>query len=135
MLPADELRRRIERYRGEKMNYRPPSGTGKSTKIVVWDIALMADIASCSVFRFLAGTEKFGEKRRRKISRIVMLVDAGRVTKSQHGVYKFHDEPVAQAARGQRVNVDLRNGISLTNQMQEVAPPTMPEFLNVFGRK
>lgn len=63
-----------------------------------------------------------------------MLVDAGRITKSQYGAYHFHDEPVAPVVREMRVSLGS-NGVSLTKQNNAAVPVTMPDFSKVFGGK
>lgn len=134
ILSQAELRRRIAKYRGESCRYRPKPHE-KSTKIRIWDIILLAKIdPPRKLWLFLKGEYKFGPVVTRRLSRIVMLVDAGRITKSQYGAYHFHDEPVAPVVREMRVSLGS-NGVSLNKQNNAAVPVTMPDFSKVFGGK
>jgi hypothetical protein len=131
ILSEDELRRRVLRYKGVQPSAKPPIGQ-KSTILRQYDIAYMSNIDIVNFCRWMKGKIKFGKVRCRRVSRIILLCDAGRVQKLKHKKYIFHDKPFAQPLREMRVNIDLKDGLSLTRGMQPVAPPTLPSFNDVF---
>ena len=130
IIPADELKRRVLRYKGVKPNARPPLGQ-RSTVLCVRDIAYLAKIDKMDMWHWLWGTKPMGRVRLRRVSRVIALMDAGMVTKYKSGKYTIHDHPVAQPMRTMRVTIGAR-GIGLTRMQQAMPPKTMPNFSEVF---
>lgn len=107
----------------------------KSTTIHVWDINLLAKINNRHrIWAFISGKMGFGPVVSRRLSRILLMLEAGLITKSQYGAYHFHDEPKAPVVREMRVEIG-RGGVLLTKLPQLSTPPTMPDFSKVFEGK
>ena len=130
ILPAEELKRRVLRYRGVQPSCKPPVGQ-KSTILRQYDIAFMAKIRKDKMCDWMHGRMNFGKVRLRRITRVILLCDAGRVQKLKHRKYIIHDKPFVQPLREMRVNIGA-DGVGLTRVMQPVAPPTLPSFKDVF---
>ena len=130
IIPQDELRRRCLKYKGP--NSPGPRGQPRSTKIRYWDLAILMKDHEQNFRKWIAGNLNYGNIRRRRLSRIIRLVDAGMITKIKHGKYVFHDHPVAQPVREMRVNIGV-GGVSLTRVQNEAPPKAMPDFKSVFG--
>jgi hypothetical protein len=131
VLSQAEMRRRIQKYRGIRARTRPKPGD-KSTKIAVHDIFLLVGSLNMSrLWDFVLGRKNFGRIISRRLSRILILLDAGRITKSQYGVYHFHDEPVAPVVREMRVSLGGA-GVALSKMQQDKTMPVMPDFNKVF---
>lgn len=131
IIPEDELKRRVLRYRGIKPSCKPPKGQ-RSTVLCVRDISYLAKVDRHDMWHWLAGVRNFGTVRLRRVSRIVALCDAGMVTKRQSRQYTIHDHPVAQPMRVMRVTLG-KDGIGLTRMQQAMPPKTMPDWMNIFG--
>lgn len=133
IIPQDELRRRCLRYKGPKSP--GPRGQPRSTKIRLWDLAILGKFDEQDFRKFCRGKKNFGNIRGRRLSRIIRLVEAGMITKIKHRKYVFHDHPVGEPLREMRVNIGV-GGVSLTKVQQAAPPKTMPDFKSVFsGRK
>lgn len=136
LLSEDEVRRRLITYRGSASKYRPKPGTAKSTKIRIRDIALLSYVDRPHIFHFISGKMKFGKIKLKRLSKILILADSGRITKSQFGVYHFHDEPQAKPVSDRRLNIDLIGGkVSMTLESKRLSPSTFPDFSKIFGGK
>ncbi len=134
IIDDEELKRRINRFRGKKSKYSSSGRLPKSTKIYVWDIAPLADVYRYDLFRWLAGKRPMGNIRKRRLSRIVRLLEAGMITKSQYGKYTFHVEPVNPPPPQMKISLGS-DGISISKVSNTVVPKSMPDFKSIFGRK
>jgi len=132
IIPQDELRRMCSRYRGP--NSPGPRGQPRSTKIRFWDLAILMKDHENNFRKWIAGNLNYGNIRRRRLSRIIRLVDAGMITKIKHGKYVFHDHPVGEPVREMRVNIGV-GGVSLTKVQQAAPPKVMPNFATIFKGK
>ena len=132
-LDNDELRRRMLRHKGKRAFYRPLPGDEKSTTVRVWDIAVLCDIDHMTLYKYLRCKISFGEKRRIRLSRIIRLLDAGMITKSQYGVYQIHDKPVVKPTTELKVSISLDKGVSIAKGNKESTPSVMPDFSKIFG--
>jgi hypothetical protein len=131
VLSQAEMRRRIQKYKGKKAYSRPKPGQ-KSTKIAIWDINLLIRLDNLKrLWDFVLGRKNFGRIVSKRLSRILLLLDAGRITKTQHGVYHFHDAPVVDPVREMRVSLGGA-GVVLNKMQQDKAIPSMPDFSKVF---
>ena len=132
IIPQDELRRRCLRYKGP--NSPGPRGQPRSTKIRLWDLAILMKVHEVTFREYIRGKKNFGNIRGRRLSRIIRLVEAGMITKIKHGKYVFHDHPVGEPLREMRVNIGV-GGVSLTKVPQAAPPKTMPNFSTIFKGK
>ena len=138
LLPLSEIRRLLTKYRDKKsIIYKKAE---KSNKICLWDIEVLAKIDRVTFHEIIKGQKvvhpkrTFGEKRQRRLSRILVLLEAGRITKTQHGVYTIHDEPVKQPDN-KRMSVKIgAGGLTLGVAKSYEPPKGLPNFLSVFGR-
>lgn len=132
-----KLRRRV----GVSHTARLKKDEPKSTKIVLWDIALLSRVEKKALTNFLRGQKwsaqracaTVGQKRLAVVNEILDRCNGGYITKSQYGVYHFHDEPVVAPVRNMRVN--LATGLI---GKEIISPPKfrqMPSFNNLFGDK
>lgn len=141
-MPLNELRRRIRRYVREKPKKAPPSGTGKSRVIALNDLLLLSGLeqAKSRVRRFIRGGPHYGisMKKMLRLQEVVILCDNHMITKSQVGVYHYHDEPVKPPVKEMKVNLFGKQGVQLLPGVKQVDAPrrmVMPGFDKVFGRK
>ena len=82
----------------------------------------------------MSGNYTFARKTLVRLTRVMLLLDAGRITKNQYGVYQYHDAPVTTVVREMRVSLGGA-GVSLTRLPVVEAPKAMPNFDNIFGGK
>ena len=129
ILSNDELRRRALRYKGVQPKCKPPIGE-KSTILRLYDLAFMAKIDLSHFHKWLRGVN-FGHIRRRRLSRVVLLCDAGMVTKHKHTRYTIHDKPVEQPIREMRVTLGV-DGVGMTTARPTITPATLPNFNELF---
>jgi hypothetical protein len=135
-----DLRMKIRRRTGEKSKGMPKKGKeSRSTKICIWDICLLARAGERAMTGFLAGAPRtkgystLGQKKLSVVNEIIDKVNGGYITKSQYGVYHFHDKPVVAPVRNMQVN--LATGLI---GKEIISPPKhekMPNFQNLFGSK
>lgn len=134
-----ELRMKLRRRTGKVAKYRPKPGTEKSTRICVWDIALLARVPSPALDSFLYGKPNvpgnscMGQKTLRRVNEILDLVNGGYITKTQYGVYHHWNEPQVAPVTTRRVNLDtgtIMGGISVPKK-----PQRMPSFATILGSK
>ncbi|MGA7594758.1 MAG: hypothetical protein WCA64_06125 [Gallionella sp.] len=131
-----EIRLKIRRRTGDKNPKLAGRGQGKSTKIVMRDIALLARMTKQNLYRFISGKRQTGLTVLRRLCDVIALVDGGYVQKIKYGEYIIHDEPFTQPVREMRVHIDLAGGqISLTHGQRTPEPARMPSFENIFGSK
>jgi len=130
-MSAEEIRRRAAAYLGERPKCKPKNGE-KSTVLRMYDIAFIAKIFMMDFYGFYHGRKSFGKIRRRRISRVIRLFDAGLVQKIKHGKYVIHDKPFAAPKRQLRVSIGV-DGVSLTKMRAEIPPKSMPDFSKIFG--
>lgn len=140
LLPLEEIRRRFRRYRREPPKVVPPPGTGKSKVMAQFDILLLAGLHTdkTSFYRFMKGGHHHGisNKRMLKLQEILVLCDNHMITKSQVGVYHYHDEPVKPPVKEMKVNLMGKGGPGLLPGVKQVEAPKrmkMPGFDRVFG--
>jgi hypothetical protein len=138
-ITREELRLKLRRRIGKAANYRPKPGAEKSTKICLWDIALLARAHLRSVRNFadgkphIPGYATAGQKTLRRVNEILDLVNGGYITKTQYGAYHFWDDPHVPPVVTRRINLDtgrIMGGISTPKK-----PQRMPSFGTVFGSK
>ena len=103
----------------------------KSKTIAIHDVALMARIDISHIKKFLNGSEKLSKNGVVRITRILNLINAGMVTKSQYGVYHFHNEPVVAPVR--EMTLSVLHGLILPGVKIEKPPARMPSFDKLFG--
>ena len=128
----DELWRRTKAHTSKRS--RGPRWQPKSTKIGIWDIAILAEIRQGHLYDWLYGIRKFGPVRQRRLSRMIRLIDGGYVQKTQYGKYIIHETPFAPPVKRMQVNIGV-DGPQL-KMVAPLAPPTgMPSFNKLFGRK
>ena len=130
ILSNEELRRRLSRYKrgkGKKIDYKI-----NSTVICINDILLLSKINNKKrLWDFLMGRATFGRVVRKRLTDLVLLLDAGRITKTQYGAYHFHDEPVGVVVREMSVRI-FGAGISLTRGAELKPQAKMPDFGAIF---
>lgn len=133
MLPDDsELRRRLKFFKGKKVTSkyeRPKPGEGKSTTFRLHDIALLSRIDHSDISNFLVHKEPFGKLRRERIWRIILQIEQGFISKTQYGVYHFHDEPKRKNVTV--MQIDLNTGRFVEAKGEKVIQ--MPSFGKIFG--
>ena len=138
-IPREELWMKLRRRTGKPANYRPKRGTEKSTKICLWDIALLARANKRSLASFLAnepaipGHSTAGQKTLERVNRILDLVNAGLITKSQYGSYHFWTTPQVPPVVTRTINLDTCRISSAVSTPK--APSKMPSFTSVFGER
>jgi len=128
-----ELKRRLGVFRGKackSKSDRPKSGEGKSTTFRVHDIALLARIYRNDLSNFLNGRLKLGPVKQGRLYNALLEVEGGLVTKSQYGVYHFHDTPQRPPVRF--MQFDLATG-RVRMAEKEKGPGKMPGFDKLFG--
>ena len=134
-----ELRMKLRRRTGKVAKYRPKPGTEKSTRICVWDIALLARVPSPALDSFLYGKPNvpgnscMGMKTLARLNEVLDLVNGGYITKTQYGVYHHWNEPQVAPVVTRRINLDtgrIMGGISAPPKKQR-----MPSFGTVMGSK
>ena len=131
-LTVDEIRMKLRRRTGDRRNKIPVSGQGKSTTLRQFDIALLARIDNDDLSKFNLGKLRFGKIVLGRLIDILIRIDAGLITKSQYGVYHFHDEPVAKPVREMRISLGqgkIMQGVKVATYDK------MPAFNTLFGRK
>lgn len=140
LMHLDELRRRIKRYLREKPKKAPPSGTGKSRVIALNDLLLLSglDRAKSRVRKFLRGGHHYGisMKKMLRLQEVVILCDNHMITKSQVGVYHYHDEPVKPPVKEMKVSLFGKGGVQMLPGVKQVSAPKrmkMPGVGKVFG--
>jgi hypothetical protein len=125
-----ELKRRLGVWRGKPQKKRTKSGEGKSTAFQLYDIALLARIYRADLSNFMLGKVKFGEIKQRRLYSALLAIEGGLVTKSQYGVYHFHDAPQRPPVRFMKF--DFSTGrVRMANKEKE--PGKMPSFDKIFG--
>lgn len=136
-ISENELRLKLIRRTGKSSNYRPKPGTEKSTKIVLWDIALLARAHSRSISNFAKGKPhapgyaSAGQGTLRRVNEILDLVNAGLILKTQHGCYHFYETPQVPAVKTMKINLDIGRIIGVVSAPK--IPQRMPSFKSVFG--
>jgi hypothetical protein len=132
-----ELRLKLRRRVGKTYTCRPKPGTEKSTKICVYDIALLARANLRGVRNFLYGKPNIpghstcGQKTLARIDKVLDMVNAGLILKTQYGSYHFYETPQVKPVVTRTVNLDtgrITGAVSTTK-----APQKMPSFTTVFG--
>lgn len=100
LLSHAEMRRRLQKYIGERHRHYPESGV-KSDKIHIWDIALLTNLQQkpSRLWNFVSDKASFGPIVSKRLSRIIILLDNKMITKTQYGVYHFHEAPVAPVVK------------------------------------
>jgi hypothetical protein len=132
LIPMQELWRRCKSYTSKRS--RGPYWQPKSTKIGLWDIAILAQINQTNFYDWIYGYKKFGPVRQRRLSRIIRLLDGGYITKSQYKHYIIHDHPVVPPKVHLKVVVGVE-GVRLQMPAPEKPPSGMPSFGKIFGGK
>lgn len=141
-MPLDEFRRRLRRYRRERMNVRPKSGTGKSKVFSIYDLLLLSGLeqARTRVRHFIDGRHHYGisMKKLLRLQEVLILCDNHMITKSQVGVYHYHDEPVKPPVKEMKVSLFGNGGAQMMPGVRQVEAPkrmVMPGFGKIFGGK
>jgi hypothetical protein len=134
-IPVEEIRRMLRRRAGKKESVRPKSGEGKSTTIRMRDIALLARLDNEDLIKFSRDIakyngKKFGTVRIKRLTNILLQVDAGLITKSQYGVYHFHETP--QVAPIKEMKFNMSTG-KIMQGIKEAKFATMPSFKKILG--
>lgn len=127
-----ELRRRISLLRGKQVKRRidrPLPGTGKSTDFRMIDLALLSRVDKSDLSNFMAYRRQLGELTKARLYSKLREIEGGFITKSQLGVYHFHDEPQRQASVV--MQIDLQTGVFV--KPQEPGAGGMPSFKKLFG--
>lgn len=134
-IDQDELLRRLAVWRGKPVkskSERPKPGTGRSTTIRIMDIALLSRIHRENLRLFMARKINFGPVRQLRLYKVLLQVEGGLITKSQYGVYHFHDTP--QRAPVRIMQLDFSTGRIKTAEKQKPAG-RIPAWMEIFGRK
>lgn len=137
-----EARRILRRYVGKSSSKypgkNPKKGEGKSTVIHISDIALLMRVQRPKLTFFSLDSKriegKFGLILMGRLINILQQLEAGLITKSQYGVYHFHDEPVVKPRREMRMSF----GGGMAKIMPGVKVATydrLPGFKKLFGEK
>lgn len=136
MIPPDELRRRLEAFRGpmQKKSIAQCIAEGASTILRMGDIAAAAGMRRHHLSAFMTKHEKLGRRRNQRLSRALRLAEAGYITKHGYRRITIHDHPVAQPVQTMRVGLS-DGGVTITNVPQDEVPRQMPSFLDVFKGK
>lgn len=138
-ISREELQLKLRRRTGKTANYRPKGGTEKSTKICVWDIALLARANLKGVASFLAnkpnqpGYSTCGQKTLERINKILDLVNGGYITKTQYGCYHHWTLPQVPPVVTRQIN--LATGRILGVVSTPKIPQRLPSFSTVMGSK
>lgn len=128
-LPDDtELKRRLIAFRGRKIE-RPKPGSGKSVQFRMWDIALLSRMPPSMIYQYLIGRRNWKPLTKTRVYRTLLLIEQGLVTKTQHGVYHFHDEPQRPPVRVMKIDL----GTGRITQEKEDSIPRLPSFRKTFG--
>lgn len=93
------------------------------------DLALLSRVNKSDLSNFLAQKKKLGEVQKIRLYNKLLEIEGGFVTKSQGGVYHFHDEPQRPPAR--IMQIDLVTGAIV--QTTERGAQRMPSFKKLFG--
>ncbi len=141
LMPMNELRRILRKYAGVRARVRPKPGEEKSKNFTVWDIALICSLHDdrSRIYRFLKHEPKWGglsKKALHRLNETITLLENRMITKSQYGVYHFHEKPVKPPVREMKVN--LFGGVRLLPGVTQAITPKrteMPRFDSIFGRK
>lgn len=149
-LPLSEIRRLLLKHRGTATHLKCEKGRTwqKSTTLVLRDIAQLANVDKRLLHEICRGETDFrtpepgrtkrrdtlGPRVRLRLSRILILIEAGRITKTQYKHYRFHETAqVAPAAPRLRVQVGT-SGPALT-PLPPLSAPALPSFATVFDLK
>lgn len=121
---VDELKLKMERRK--RPDGCPFAGkeTPKSTKITKSDIMLMARLSSWDL-------SEVGDVGLRRLCGILDLVNGGYVTKSQYGVYHFHEDQVVSPVKEMRFDIATGRITSSTATAKPVRK--MPSWDKLFG--
>ena len=136
-IPVEEIRRMLRRRCGKKESVRPKSGEGKSTTIRIRDIALLARIDQEDLFKFSkrvpqSDGSRFGLKVLKRLTDILLQVDAGLITKSQYGCYHFWDTPQVKPVKEMKFNLGTGR---IMPGIKEAKYDRMPTVGSIFGVK
>ena len=134
-VPVEEVRRMLRRRAGKSEKVRPKSGEGKSVNIRIRDIALLSRIDCEDLYKFsksLANCKgrMFGLTRIRRLTNILLQVDAGLITKTQYGCYHFWETPQVKPVR--EMKMSLSSG-KIMPGIKEAKFAQMPSFKKIFG--
>lgn len=132
-IAVTELRRRLIVLRGKRVrskNDRPKPGQGKSSTFRTHDIALLARVYRNDLSNFINNKVTFGPTKLSRLYKALIEVEGGLVTKSQYGVYHFHDTPQRPPVRVMQLNLGTGR-ISMVKKEKE--PGKMPSFDKLFG--
>ncbi len=135
IMTHDEIRSMLRLYTGKPCTYL--NKNPKSRVIRKWDILMLCGLhrERTEVRNFLRGKYKFGKKVTERLSRIITLIQQGRITKTQYGVYHFHDEPVvAEIKKTMSISIG-KSGLSISNSSPIKEEKRFPNFNHVFGGK
>lgn len=127
-----EIRLKIRCRAGETLPHRLGRGKGKSKKICIHDLALLARMTKQNLYRFTSGKRQTGLKVLRRLCDVLDLVDSGCVTKTAYGCYHWHS--TAQVPPVREMRIDLSSG-RITGELRKAAPVRkMPRFERLFGK-
>lgn len=134
-MTVEELRRRIRVRAGVWKGIKSCS-VPRSTQFRNIDIALLAKLTKYDLYYWVHGRKltnsSFGRVRLQRLCDVVMRIDAGLITKSQAGVYHFHDTPQVPPVRTMRVS--LLTG-TIVGGIKTAEYKRMPSVASVFGVK
>lgn len=135
-MTVDEMRRTLRRCTGKwrGRNIQP------NKKITMLDIALMSRIerkllgrfSNRRLGKFSTHSAYMGLKRMARLCNILSQIDAGMITKSQYGVYHFHEQPVKPPVRTMQVSLGAGK---IMPGMKVATVQRMPSFNKLFGGK
>lgn len=137
---------KLAKYRGKRPTEYPEYGTGVypeelktvSTTIRIRDFHYLAKIRSDYIFRFIAGTLVFGEKRLRRLSRALWLADNGYIVKHQWRVYQIIDEPIKENVKQEisiSINLGSGGGVKIKPMTNNEKNNYALSFNKIFGGK
>ena len=132
IMPIEEMRVRLLRYKNGVSGF-----TFGRNKITILDIAKLAVIRRMILYYIMNADFKgdhknsFGPKRRLRVSRVLVKVDSGLITKKD-GKLVYHDAPTKEVPKIGRVKMTI-SGPILDARNPERKAGTMPSFLRAFG--
>lgn len=134
-MPSEELRRNLNRYRKTRKSLI------NNPKFTLLDLVLMARCYTERTYLYRFLNDKIGKGRKvsnsclKRLAELVLLVEKRMVTKSQLGVYHFHDTPQSKPVREMRVSFGKFGAQLVPGIIEQKKPTTMPSFGVIFGRK
>lgn len=138
-VPDDmQLRLRLHRHTGKEgsayFSSKERANIPFSTKICLFEISLISKVnyRKLRAFRLNKPTAwKMHNAEKKRIAAAIDLVESGRVTKTKHGVYTIHDEPVVEPVR--EMKLSMFGGKILQGAKTVTAEDKFPSKKKLFG--